>query len=188
MPAFEGSIHQVTEESLSHSWRAGCPVPPTNLRSVEVTFWDFDGRVRRGELVVHADHAEAILGVFQELFDLGYPMTSVIPIGDLEPDAEDQPGYNNTSAFHCRFVEDTTSWSEHARGLALDINPRQNPFIDGGSIWPEDAGRFVDRTLDEPGMLKNGDPVVKAFESIGWTWGGYWRTKKDYHHFSATGR
>jgi hypothetical protein len=188
VPVFEGLIGEVTEEGLSHSWRPGCPVSPTDLRSLEVTFWDFEGTARRGELIVHADHAQAIFDLFGELFALGYPMTSVTPIGQLEPNAEDRPGYNNTSAFNCRLVEGTTNWSEHARGLAIDINPQQNPFVQSGGIWPEDAGRFVDRTLGEPGMLHSGDPVVEAFESIGWAWGGYWTTQKDYHHFSASGR
>ncbi len=32
-----------------------------------------------------------------------------------------------------------------------------------------------------------GGPVTDAFAAIGWGWGGYWRSAKDYQHFSATG-
>ena len=27
----------------------------------------------------------------------------------------------------------------------------------------------------------------RAFHAIGWTWGGDWRSLKDYQHFSANG-
>jgi hypothetical protein len=37
-------------------------------------------------------------------------------------------------------------------------------------------------------MIQPGGPVVRAFASIGWAWGGDWRTLKDYQHFSLTGR
>jgi hypothetical protein len=36
-------------------------------------------------------------------------------------------------------------------------------------------------------MIHAGDPVVRAFRSVGWRWGGNWRSLKDYQHFSATG-
>ena len=30
--------------------------------------------------------------------------------------------------------------------------------------------------------------VVRAFGSIGWSWGGEWQSLKDYQHFSQNGR
>jgi len=155
---------------------------------IELTHIDFDGEARQGSIVIATAQAVAVVDVFHQLYDSGYPIESIIPIGQLPPGAEDAPGYTNTSGFHCRVVAGTTRWSEHARGLAIDINPHLNPFVRGDEIWPPEAGAYVDRSLGVPGMINEGDVVVSAFDSIGWDWGGRWRTLKDYHHFSSSGR
>lgn len=188
VPWFEASIEEVGEARLSHSWHEGCPVGPEDLSLVGVSYWAFDGEPNRGEIVVESAEARSVVAVFESLFDAGYPIQSVIPIGDLPENAEDDPGYSNTSGFHCRVVDGTDRWSEHAFGLAIDLNPHMNPLVTSGHIWPADAAPYVDRSIEEPGMITDGDIVVEAFASIGWDWGGYWSSLKDYHHFSATGR
>lgn len=187
-PRFEGGIELVDAKRLSHSWTDGCPVPPGELRLVKVTHRGFDGAVHRGELIVHHTHADEVLSVFRSLFSAGFPIEEMRPVGDFDESRLGSPGQNNTSGFNCRFIEGTTTWSEHAKGLAIDLNPQQNPFIDGTVIDPPEAERYVDRTLKDPGMIQPDDLVIRAFESIGWLWGGDWTSKKDYHHFSATGR
>lgn len=184
---FEGAISGATGR-LGHSWRDGCPVAPEQLSLLTVTHWGFDGQAHKGEIVIHAEQASPVLDLFEGLFDARYPIQSMIPIGDLPPDAETWPDYSNTSGFNCRFVAGTSRWSEHASGLAIDLNPHLNPLSDGDRVDPSGAARYVDRSLDEPGMIQPGDVVVRAFESIGWSWGGDWTSLKDYHHFSATGR
>lgn len=180
-------VAEVTAKRLGHSWSEGCPVPLENLRLLRVDYLGFDGNEHRGELVVHADQALPVVEVFATLLAIEFPIESVIPIGDLPEDAEESPDYNNTSAFHCRFVEGTTRWSQHAYGRAIDINPFQNPLVDGDRIWPTGAAAYLDRSRDEPAMIQSGDEVVEAFAAIGWPWGGYWQSLKDYQHFSATG-
>lgn len=155
---------------------------------IEITHIDFDGVAQQGSMVIAAAHAQAVVEVFEMLYESGYPVESIIPIGQLPPGAEDDPHYSNTSGFHCRVVGGTTRWSEHAWGRAIDINPHLNPFIRGDEIWPIASEPYLDRSLGQPGMIVEGDVVVSAFDSIGWEWGGRWRTLKDYHHFSSTGR
>ncbi|MGB7860195.1 MAG: M15 family metallopeptidase [Acidimicrobiia bacterium] len=160
-----------------------------DLQLVTFTYWGFDGESRDGNIVVHSGVSRAVLAVFDSLFDNRYPIESVIPIGDLPVDAESRPDYNNTSGFHCRVVEGTNRWSDHAYGLAIDLNPLLNPFVDrDGEIWPTGAERYLDRGLGEPGMIDPAGGVVLAFESIGWEWGGNWQSIKDYHHFFAPQR
>lgn len=182
------AILPVTAEDLAHSWHEGCPVGPEDLRRVEVVHHDFSGATRTGAIVVHRDHAEDVAWVFERLFEAGYPIASVVPIGELQQGAEDEPGYDNTSGFHCRFVEGTTRWSEHAYGAAIDINVHLNPYVRGDYVWPAGTDRYLDRGLGEPGMIVEGDAVTRAFDVIGWGWGGRWRSAKDYQHFSASGR
>lgn len=184
---FDYSISAVSRQRLGHSWHPGCPVHWSDLSMVTLDYWGFDGKQHTGEIVVAAGQAEEIASVFGKLHEARFPIVSIIPIGDLPEDAEEEPDYDNTSGFHCRFVAGTTRWSEHANGLAIDLNVMQNPFIDGNVIWPENSGPYLDRSQDKPGMIHAGDEVVDAFASIGWGWGGYWNSLKDYQHFSASG-
>jgi hypothetical protein len=94
-----------------------------------------------------------------------------------------------TSAFNCRFAEGRPGvWSEHAYGRAVDINPVQNPYVSGGTVLPRAGERYLNRRRWRPGMIHDGDAVVRAFAAIGWGWGGHFHSLKDYMHFSATGR
>ena len=94
---------------------------------------------------------------------------------------------DNTSGFNCRTLPGSTSWSEHAYGRAIDINPVENPEITGGDILPPSGAPFTDRH-DAPGLIHAGDVVGRAFAAQGWRWGGSWQSPIDYQHFSTTGR
>lgn len=185
---FRVSVRNVTVEELAHSWRLGCPVGPADLRNIRLTYRTFGGTIGQGDLVVHRSHVNDVIQVFHAIFAAGFPIETMTPISELLTDAEEQPDYANTSGFHCRFVAGTDRWSDHAYGRAIDINPHLNPLVQGDYVWPTGATRYVDRTLGEPGMIVEGDAVVKAFDAVGWGWGGRWNTLKDWHHFSATGR
>ncbi|MFZ0014751.1 MAG: M15 family metallopeptidase [Acidimicrobiia bacterium] len=188
-PHYQATMSNVTEERLAHSYTSDCPVRPNEVVLVTLTHWGFDGETHVGEIVVAREEGDHVVEIFHRLFAIGYPIESVIPIGDLPPGIEDtDPSYNNTSGLHCRFVAGTNHWSEHARGLAIDINPFLNPYKTDTAIWPEESGRYLDRTLGEPGMIVDGDDVVGAFDDAGWRWGGHWASSVDYQHFSVTGR
>jgi hypothetical protein len=126
-----------------------------------------------------------VVDVLAELYALRYPIASMRTV-DQYPNAEDELSMadNNTSAFNCRGIPGSSSWSEHAYGRAIDLNPLLNPAVHGtGKIEPANAGPYVDRTRREPGMLHAGDPAVAVFAARGWRWGGDWRDPKDYQHF-----
>ncbi|MCK0174176.1 M15 family metallopeptidase [Mycolicibacterium sp. F2034L] len=185
-PAAIGArVTWVTAADLGATWRPGCPVGPDELRRVESTYLGFDDRPHRGALVVHKDLVAEVVDILEELYALRYPLTSMRTV-DAYPNAEDELSMadNNTSAFNCRGIPGSDSWSEHAFGRAIDLNPLLNPYIDrAGRIEPANAGPYVDRSRTEPGMLHPGDPAVQVFLSRGWRWGGDWRTPKDYQHF-----
>jgi hypothetical protein len=75
----------------------------------------------------------------------------------------------------------------HAYGLAIDLNPFQNPYKQGSLVIPELSTSYLDRSYDRPGMVHHGDLVWQAFRDIGWGWGGDWSSPKDYTHFSSNG-
>jgi hypothetical protein len=105
-----------------------------------------------------------------------------------ERDAPPTGDGNTTGAFNCRPSVGATRWSEHAYGRAIDVNPFHNPYVRGRLVLPELAGAYTDRARGLPGMITGAGPVVSAFRAVGWTWGGDWRSPKDYMHFSVTGR
>lgn len=176
---------------VPRNWRPGCPVPLDDLRWLTVAYRGFDGRRRVGPIVVHEAVAEDVRWVFRRLFRAGFPIKRVaLPrrFRDLPRSETWDDTRNVTSGFNCRPVTDGTSWSQHAYGLAIDINPLQNPYVrPDGSVLRRAARPYRDRSLDRPGMIHEGDAVVRAFDAIGWEWGGRWRTLQDYMHFSATG-
>ena len=95
---------------------------------------------------------------------------------------------DNTSSFNCRNATGSSNWSNHAYGLAIDLNPLENPYVSGGRTSHRGSVKYLDRSKHLRGMIHPGDVVVRAFESIGWGWGGYWTgSVKDLQHFSANG-
>ncbi len=188
---FHATVRPLSEvpEALARStWTDSCPVPPEELAYLTVTFVGFDGLDHTGEIVVAAEVADDIVSVFEQLHAARFPIEEMRLVTPADLDAPPTGDSNNTGGFVCRAVTGGTAFSEHAKGLAVDINPFHNPYIRGELVLPELAVVYTDRSLDRPGMIGRGDVVVEAFNAIGWTWGGDWRSLKDYQHFSATGR
>ena len=86
----------------------------------------------------------------------------------------------------CTGGSGTGTWSNHAYGLAIDINPRENPYVGCGQSSDPTAQSYLDRSRMRRGMVGAG---VRAFAAFGWDWGGSWSgNTKDYMHFSHNGR
>ncbi|WP_019631701.1 M15 family metallopeptidase [Actinomadura atramentaria] len=187
---FRASIKRVTAADLPHSWHKGCPVAPSGLRMIEMTFWGMDHRTHTGgQLVVNARAADDLVKVFRKLYDDRYPIRRMEPVDVYKGSDFDSIEAGNTSAFNCRNATGSGSWSQHAYGLAVDLNTCENPYVTaGGEVAHKNCARFKNRELDEPGVIHDNDRTVKAFRSIGWGWGGVWTGAKDYQHFSSNGR
>ena len=155
-----------------------------------MTFWGFDSQVHRGELVVHRDQAQKVLAAMKKIFEARFPVQRMELVDVYDGSDDRSMEANNTSAFNCRSVESRPGvWSQHAYGRAIDINPIQNPFVSSsGEPDPPSGAPYMDRSKDAVGMIHGRGPVVKAFSSVGWQWGGYWSSSKDYQHFSSNGR
>ena len=189
---FRGSISRIDAAQAKRmtgvSWRPGCPVHLRDLRLLRMSHRRFDGTVGQGRLVVHRDVARAVLSVFRRLYQAGFPLRRVVPVDAYGGSDFRSIEADNTSAFNCRTVEGTTRWSEHAYGRALDLNPIENPYVSGGRTSHPASVPYLDRTRRGPGMAVEGGALVRAFDRIGWGWGGRWSGTKDYQHFSASGR
>ncbi|GIH07748.1 hypothetical protein Rhe02_58150 [Rhizocola hellebori] len=185
---FHSTIQQVPDSVLARSsWTSDCPVAAADLRYLTVSFRGFDGRAHTGELLVNARAADGLVSVFGQLFAAGFPIERMRISSAAQLFAPPTGDSNTTEVFACRPARGQTSWSQHAYGLAVDVNPFHNPYHKGKIVLPELATSYLDRARTQPGMVQPGGPVVKAFASIGWKWGGDYRSLKDYMHFSANG-
>jgi len=186
---FTATIERVPDEIAARStWNPSCPVPLDELRYVRLPYWGFDDRPHGGELLVNARVAEDLVAVFRVLFESRFPIEDMRIVAGPDVTAPPTGDGNNTTAFVCRSAVGSSRWSEHAYGLAVDINPFHNPYVAGTSLIPELSGAYTDRSWRRPGMVVAGDEVTEAFALIGWGWGGEWNSSKDWMHFSATGR
>ena len=191
-PPFRGSAAPLpaalAERMTGVSWRPGCPVPLRDLRLLSLRHHGFEGGVRTGRLVVHRDVARDVLEVFRRLYEAGFPIRRMRLVDAYGADDFRSIEADNTSAFNCRFVEGTRRWSEHAFGRAIDVNPIENPYVSAGRTSHRASVPYLDRSRRRPGMAVEGGVLVRAFDAIGWGWGGRWSSAKDYQHFSAGGR
>lgn len=172
---------------IDSTYHVGCPVQLSDLRFLTLSYHGFDGRRHTGELVVSAAVADDVLTVFRKLYDQKFPIRSMRLVDDFDGSDDASMEADNTSAFNCRRITGGSSWSEHSYGDAVDINPRENPYLSGDSILPPAGAKFADR-LNAPGVIHPGDLVVRAFAAIGWSWGGSWSSPVDLQHFSRNGR
>jgi D-alanyl-D-alanine carboxypeptidase len=171
------------------SWHRGCPVSLRDLRALTVSYWDFGGARRTGRLIVNRSAVSALREVFRRLYVARFPIRRMVPVDAYGGSDFASIEADNTSAFNCRRATGSTSWSEHAYGRAIDVNPIENPYVDGGRVAHAASRTYVRRSPYRQGMAIEGGAVVEAFRAVGWGWGGSWGgTVQDFQHFSASGR
>lgn len=158
-------------------------ISPAGLRRVCVRYVDFDGNEQSGGIICAAGAAKDIEEIFAELFAARYPIEKIRYAHEYGGDDDLIMGDNVTSAFNYRFVANTRTLSLHAKGLAIDINPLYNPYIQNGVIMPANAVPYADRAADFPHKITHEDLCFKLFAERGWKWGGDWTDDKDYQHF-----
>jgi hypothetical protein len=171
------------------SWHKGCPVPISDLRLLTLSYRGFDGRTHTGRLIVNRSAAKDVVGVFRRLYRASFPIRRMRLIDAYGGSDFRSIEADNTSAFNCRAATGSSSWSNHAYGLAIDVNPIENPYVDSAGRTSHPASRrYLDRSRIRRGMAYPGGVLVRAFEAAGWGWGGYWSGIRDYQHFSVNGR
>jgi len=174
-------------EVLARStWGEECPRPIDELAYAQVSFFGFDGLFHTGEFIVGVEYVEGLVGVFAELHAMRFPIEQMVVTTQEAVDAEPTGDGNNTSSFVCRQAVNSGSWSRHALGGAIDINPFHNPYVKGDLVIPELASAYLDRGDERNGMVT--PAIVELFAEIGWGWGGNWSSASDWMHFSDNGR
>ena len=155
------------------------------LSLINVYYLGYDSLVHRGQLVCHKSVANELKEIFIELYKIKFPIESVRPISLFEWNDEISMSSNNTSCFNYRTVSNSNKLSEHSKGLAIDLNPKYNPYISSKGVISPKNGEYNNKNI---GTIIVDSKVISIFKDKGWKWGGNWKRSKDYQHFSKNGR
>lgn len=184
-PVFSiNKIDDITYNRIKdQSFKDNHKISRDDLRYLNISYWGFDDKRHEGEMIVHREVADDVIAIFKTLYDHKYPIAKMVLVDEYKADDNLSMADNNTSAFNYRVISGTTKLSNHAYGLAIDINPIQNPYVKGTIIEPSEGSNYLDRNIYQTGMILKDDVCYEAFTSKGWSWGGEWRSIKDYQHF-----
>jgi hypothetical protein len=183
---------QQQEIVAAGEWHRGCPVWMSQLRVLSFRYYGFDGQTRIGQIVVNEKVAQPLSTVFAKLYAMRFPIRDAAfpstygPHPDQSGDVTASMECRDAAASPCSSSTSTHHWSMHAYGEAVDLDPRENPYVGCGMTRDKTALSYMKRSRHRPGMVT--PAVRRAFASIGWGWGGSWfGSTKDYMHFSANG-
>ena len=184
-------IEEISDELFSkmqgNSFPEECTTPREDLRYLNLLYKDKDGNPHAGEMVCNVSIADKLTDIFRKLYEADYPIEKIRLIDEYGGDDDASMADNNTSCFNYRVVSGTTKISKHGYGLAVDLNPFYNPYIhtvDGQTvIEPPGSEPYADREADYDYKIDEDDLAYKLFTEAGFTWGGSWKTMKDYQHF-----
>ena len=179
---------EVQQRMMGSSYQENGNISLAELRYLRVLHMGFDGNTHIGELVVNQSIAEDILEIMSQLYAQSYPIEKMVLIDAYGADDESSMSDNNTSAFNYREIAGSSKLSKHALGLAIDVNPKYNPYVKGSStgellVSPANGADYADRDGDFPYKIAEGDLCLQLFQEHGFAWGGNWNSVKDYQHF-----
>lgn len=184
---YEPLSDSVKKKITGVSYHENDTISYDDLRYVSVLYMDFEGNTQVGELICNRSIAQDLVEIFKSLYDASYPIDKIRLIDAYDGDDDLSCADNNSSCFNYRVVGGTETLSKHAFGLAVDINPFQNPYITYPNgierISPAGSEPYADRTSGLPHMITEDDLCYKLFTEHGFTWGGHWKSIKDYQHF-----
>ena len=178
-------VTPTTAAEVAKTYRAGCPVGRSQLSTITMNFYGMDKRMHRGVLIVRSDLVGEIKYAFSRALSVRFPVSKMNNPNAYDGNDPAQMRADNTSGFNCRsVVGNPYRRSPHSYGVAIDVNPRQNPYRDvTGKWWPENGREYIDRTPRRGGMLNSRTTLVKVLRNDGFFWGGLWSPGRDYQHF-----
>lgn len=178
---------KLQQRIMGISYKENDNISIEELRYLRVLHMGFDGQTHIGELLVNQSIAEDVLEIMAELYENEYAIEKMVLVDTYGADDEQSMEDDNTSAFNYREVAGTSRMSRHSLGLAIDINPKYNPYVKGGGeavvISPANGVDYADRSLEFAHKIDENDLCYQLFTEHGFTWGGSWNSVKDYQHF-----
>lgn len=172
----------IKDKMLGKSMPHDEPLDFNKLSYLTLTYYGFDNNTHIGEMIVDSRVAAEVVDIFKELYAKKYPIEKIRLIDEYDAIDNASMADNNSSSFCYRTIAGTNVVSNHGKGLAIDINPLQNPHVIGNNTSPKEGYVYADRSDFKKGMIQEGDDCYNAFMKRGWKWGGHW-DNPDYQHF-----
>ncbi len=148
------------------------------LELIEVYYISIDGKIHKGQVLTNKSISKEIGELFEFMLREGFVIEKAIPVVKYGWSDSLSMEDNNSYSFCYRNI----SYSKHAQGMAIDINPRFNPLRWKNSDRPnQPSGAVLDTTVN--GTLHPRHPVVKEFRRYGYRWGHTFTRYHDDHHF-----
>ena len=176
-----------------NTWSKEALVPADRLRLLTITHWNFESQEQVGQMIVLDTCEDSVLSIFKALHHKKFPIHQIKPMHYYNGDDKAALNDNNSSCYIDRNIIGGTKKSLHAYGLAIDINPIQNPFVTmdsdcGVATYDPQTGlayaNRLDQRLGKPQRRGMAEEVIDIFAAHGfYWWGGYWDTPIDYQHF-----
>jgi len=166
------------EEAIAGSKAPKCVL--NQLELINVRYYSTDKKIHTGQILTNQKIAQKVECMFQFMLEHKFPVAHAIPIVKYHWDDNLSMQDNNTSSFCYRDI----SFSKHAKGLAIDINPYFNPVR-----WKAGHEDRINRPIGAchnpavPGTFYGSHPVVREFKKLGFRWGHSFSAKFDDHHF-----
>lgn len=190
----EGFSYKKIDEEIKErmdgvSYHKNSDISYDDLRYLKVKYYNFKGNVKNGEMVVNKKIALRTVKIFYKLYQRKYPIQRMKLIDDYGGDDEKSMSANNSSAFNYRKIAGKKKLSNHAFGMAIDINPKINPYITSSGVAPKNGKVYANRNKKSckgkyaEYMITKNSEIVKLFKKNGFSWGGDWKNSKDYQHF-----
>jgi len=178
---------EIKARIMGISYKENPDISYDDLQYLTIRYVDFEGNTKEGEMICNMLIAQDLLEIFYELYEAGYPIANISLIDDYHADDQASMEANNSSCFNYRTIAGSDKLSNHAMGMAVDINPLYNPYVSVSSgkttVMPASAEIYADREQDIPGKIDSSDLCYQLFTAHGFTWGGEWESRKDYQHF-----
>lgn len=185
---YEGEITEVLPRIQGISYQENPHVALRDLAYLRMLYCGMDGNTYVGEMIVNRKIKDDVLQIFQTLYENRYPIERMVLVDEFGGDDQDSMEANNTSAFNYRTIAGSDKLSNHSYGMAIDLNPKYNPYVkqaaDGSAACqPESSGAYADRSKEFDYKIDENDLAYQLFTAAGFTWGGSWKSVKDYQHF-----
>ena len=150
------------------------------LKLINVRYYSTDKKIHQGQVLTSFKIADKIAILFTYMFYEKFPIAQAIPVVKYNWDDELSMEANNTYSFCYR----DESFSKHARGMAIDINPFFNP-VRWKNGYENRINKPVGAHFDPsvPGTFYSLHPVVQKFKKLGFHWGHNFSMKFDEQHF-----
>lgn len=170
--------HYTFDESIAGS---NAPKEILNqLQLITVKYYSTDGKIHQGQILTNKKIVHELLELLKFMFQQHFPIAQAIPIVKYEWNDDLSMKANNTSSFCYR----NASYSKHATGMAIDINPYFNPVR-----WKSGYEHRIDKPIGAiynpkvSGTFYDSHPVILKFKAFGFRWGHSFKRNYDDHHF-----